>query len=87
MQVYTMTVVDVVDADDHRHVKTSVAGSPGEALGGGKRVIRDTLAGTPVSNYEEENIAERGKGGFYVKSKDGLFAVICESHEFSELEF
>ncbi|MCS4194369.1 hypothetical protein GGP50_002595 [Salinibacter ruber] len=84
MQVCTTAVVDT---DDHTHVETSVAGSPEEALEWGKRVIRDTFGRTPVSNYEEENIAERGEGEFYVKSKNGLFTVSCESHEFSELEF
>jgi hypothetical protein len=84
MQVYTMTVVHT---SDQRHVKTSVAGSPEEALEWGKSLIRDTFGGTPVSNYEEENIAERREGEFYVKSKNGLFTVSCESHEFSELEF
>ena len=84
MQVCTTAVVHT---SDHGHVKTSVAGSPEEALEWGKRVIRDTFGGTPGSNYEEENIADRGQGGFYVKSKKGWLTVSCESHEFSELEF
>ncbi|MCS3636012.1 hypothetical protein GGP57_003357 [Salinibacter ruber] len=78
MQVYTTAVVDT---DDCAHVETSVAGSPEEALEWGKRVIRDVYGGTPVSNYEEENIADRGEGGFHVKEKDGSILVHCQSHE------
>ena len=78
MQVYTTAVVDT---DDCAHVETSVAGSPEEALEWGKSLIRDTFGRTPVSNYEEENIAERGEGGFYVTSKKGWLTVSCESHE------
>jgi hypothetical protein len=73
-----MTVVDTID---HEHVETSVAGSPEKALEWAKSQIRDVYGATPVSNYEEENIAGRGEGGFYVKEKDGSLVVRCHSHE------
>ncbi|MCS4142174.1 hypothetical protein [Salinibacter ruber] len=84
MQVYTMVVRNTKTG---AYVETDVAESPEEALEWAEGQIRDVYGATPVSNYEEENIAERGEGEFYVKSKNGLFTVSCESHEFSELEF
>ncbi len=84
MQVYTMVVRDTKTG---AYVETNVAESPGEALKWAEGQIRDVYGATPVSNYEEENIADRGEGGFYVKSKKGWLTVSCESHEFSELEF
>ncbi len=78
MQVYTMVVRNTKTG---AYVETDVAESPEEALEWAEGQIRDVYGATPVSNYEEENIADRGEGGFHVKEKDGSILVHCQSHK------